>query len=183
MLDIEYHVYIWQVSPQPSCGDTCQVWMWFKEPNRYFWKIENFAYGEINERNFSYLHPCLPLGKVPEASIASKSLVTSSAYFCCGLYLPPAVENGLDNIVDSHTSHDRLQRNLNVTFVFEKSPTWTESLTSFTHSGVIWLAGNLYNDKTLYLYVYRSSPWVVFYLHRLAKPALSLGQGWVIIAT
>ena len=56
-LDIEYHVYIWQVSPQLSCGDTCQIWKWFKESNRYFWKIENFANGEINERSFSNPHP------------------------------------------------------------------------------------------------------------------------------
>ena len=26
---IEYHVYIWQVSPQLSCGGTCQIQMWF----------------------------------------------------------------------------------------------------------------------------------------------------------
>ena len=52
-LAIEYHVYIWQVSPQLSCGDTCQIWMWSKESNRYFCKIENFAYGEISERSFS----------------------------------------------------------------------------------------------------------------------------------
>ena len=56
-LDIEYHVYIWQVSPQLSCGDTCQIWKWFKETNRYFWKIEHFAYGEINERSFSNPYP------------------------------------------------------------------------------------------------------------------------------
>ena len=56
-LYIEYHVYIWQVSPQLSCGDTCQIWKWFKESNRYFWKIENFANGEINERSFSNPHP------------------------------------------------------------------------------------------------------------------------------
>ena len=30
MLAIEYHVHIWQVSPQLSCGDTCQIWMIFK---------------------------------------------------------------------------------------------------------------------------------------------------------
>ena len=30
MLAIEYHVYIWQVSPQLSCVDTCQIWMWLK---------------------------------------------------------------------------------------------------------------------------------------------------------
>ena len=52
-LAIEYHVYFWQVSPQLSCGDTCQKWMWFRESNRYFCKIENFAYGEISERSFS----------------------------------------------------------------------------------------------------------------------------------
>ena len=56
-LAIEYHVYIWQVSPQLSCGDSCQLWMWFWESNRYFCKIENFAYGEISERSFSNSHP------------------------------------------------------------------------------------------------------------------------------
>ena len=60
MLAIEYHVCIWQVSPQLSCGDTCQIWMWLRESNRYFCKIENFAYGEISERSFSNPHPrCL----------------------------------------------------------------------------------------------------------------------------
>ena len=56
-LAIEYHVYIWQVLPQLSCGDTCQIWMWFRESNRYFCKIENCAYGEISERSFSNPHP------------------------------------------------------------------------------------------------------------------------------
>ena len=56
-LDTEYHVCIWQVSPQLSCGDTCQIWMWFKGSNSYFCKIEKFAYGEINERSFSSPHP------------------------------------------------------------------------------------------------------------------------------
>ena len=54
MLIIEYHVRIWQVSPQVSCGDTGQIWMWFKESNGYFHKI--FAYGEINERSLSNPH-------------------------------------------------------------------------------------------------------------------------------
>ena len=53
MLAIELHVHIWQVSPQLSCGDTCQIWMRFKECKRYFCEIENFAYGEIDERSFS----------------------------------------------------------------------------------------------------------------------------------
>ena len=56
MLAIEYHIYIWQVSPQLSCSDACQIWMWFKESNRYFCKIENFAYREINKRSFSNPH-------------------------------------------------------------------------------------------------------------------------------
>ena len=42
-----------------SCGDTCQTWMWFKESNRYFRKINNFAYRKINEWSFSNPHPCL----------------------------------------------------------------------------------------------------------------------------
>ena len=56
-LAVKYRVWIWQVSPQLSCGDTCQIWMWFEESNMYFCKIENFAYGEINERSFSNPHP------------------------------------------------------------------------------------------------------------------------------
>ena len=56
-LDIEYHLYIWQVSPQLICGDTCQIWMWFKEFSRCYCTIENFDYGEINERSFSNPHP------------------------------------------------------------------------------------------------------------------------------
>ena len=57
MLAIEYHIHIWQVSLQLSCGDTCQIWMRFKECNRYFCEIENFAYGEIDERSYSNPHP------------------------------------------------------------------------------------------------------------------------------
>ena len=49
MLVIEYHAHIWQMSPQLRCVDTCQIWMWYKESNRYFGMIENVAYGEINE--------------------------------------------------------------------------------------------------------------------------------------
>ena len=49
MSAIEYHVHIWHVLPQLSCGDTCQIWMWFKECNIYLCKI---AYGEINEWSF-----------------------------------------------------------------------------------------------------------------------------------
>ena len=54
---IDYHIYIWQVSLQLSCSGTCQIWMWFKESRRHFRKMENFAYGEINEWSFSNPHP------------------------------------------------------------------------------------------------------------------------------
>ena len=56
-LTVEYRVNIRQVSPQLSCGDTCQIWMWFKESNMYFCEVKNFAYGPINERSFSNPHP------------------------------------------------------------------------------------------------------------------------------
>ena len=54
-LAIEYHVHIRQVSPHLSCGDTCQIWMWCKESNRYFDRIETFVYGEI--KDLSNPHP------------------------------------------------------------------------------------------------------------------------------
>ena len=57
ILAIEHYIHIWQVLPQLSCSDTCQIWMRFKESNMYFCDIENFAYGEINERGFSNPHP------------------------------------------------------------------------------------------------------------------------------
>ena len=33
-LPVEYHIHIWQVPPQLSCGKTCQIWMWFSKSNR-----------------------------------------------------------------------------------------------------------------------------------------------------
>ena len=57
MLAIEYHVHIWQVLPQLSCGDTYQIWIWLQKCNSYFCYIENFAYGENDERSFSNPRP------------------------------------------------------------------------------------------------------------------------------
>ena len=62
-LAVKHCVTVWQVSPQLSCGDTCQIGMWFDEYNTCFCNIENFAYGEINERRFSNHHPRMALGK------------------------------------------------------------------------------------------------------------------------
>ena len=47
------HLYLMGDPQHLSCGDTCQIWMWFKESNRYFCQIWNFAYGESNEQSFS----------------------------------------------------------------------------------------------------------------------------------
>ena len=45
------HIPIWQVSPQLSCGDTCQIWMWYSKPVFWwFWKFgENNDIEEICE--------------------------------------------------------------------------------------------------------------------------------------
>ena len=67
MIAIEYHVHIWQVLPQLSCGDANQIRMWFKECNRYLRKIENFAYVEINEQNFNNPTPVLYLPNTSKA--------------------------------------------------------------------------------------------------------------------
>ena len=47
------HPYLTDV----SCGDICEIWMWFGESNMYFCKIKNFTNREINERSFSNPHP------------------------------------------------------------------------------------------------------------------------------
>ena len=96
MLAIEYHVHIWQVSPQLSCGDICQIWMRFKECNRYFCQIEYFAYGEIDERNFSNPHPrvgsILPTGLSCTQPTADKThngitLIVDLQYWECSQHV------------------------------------------------------------------------------------------------
>ena len=45
-LPTKYHIHIWQVSPQLSCGYTDQIYMWFNGSNIYFAK-SNIPKGEI----------------------------------------------------------------------------------------------------------------------------------------
>ena len=52
-LPMECHVHIWQISQQLIWGDICQIWMWFKDNNMCFGKIENFPNRELNERSFN----------------------------------------------------------------------------------------------------------------------------------
>ena len=54
-LSPKYHILIWQVSPQLSCGDTCQIWMWLNRSNKYFCKreisvTEKLSYGVLINR-------------------------------------------------------------------------------------------------------------------------------------
>ena len=60
-LAIENHVHIWQVSLQLRCSDTCQIWMWHKESNRYFWQIKYFVYDKVNKLSSSNPQPRSPV--------------------------------------------------------------------------------------------------------------------------
>ena len=48
MLDIEHHVHIWQVSPQLSCGDTCEIWMWCKKKSNVLLHDPKFCLSQMN---------------------------------------------------------------------------------------------------------------------------------------
>ena len=104
-LTVKYGVHIWQVSPQLSCGDTFQIWMWFEESNMYFCEIENFAYGGINKRSFS--NPT-PVPSDPTACVCIRQTNTHDQsvkadrqsrkwLICVGKWLPffPAISNQL----------------------------------------------------------------------------------------
>ena len=51
-ISIEHSLFIWHVSPQLSCGDTCQIWMWFKYLTSHFIRSKS----SLAERNFSKPH-------------------------------------------------------------------------------------------------------------------------------
>ena len=55
-LSVTYQVYIWQVSLQLCCSDTCQIWTGFKGFNTDFHKIRHVTIGEIQEQ-MKLLHP------------------------------------------------------------------------------------------------------------------------------
>ena len=50
----------------------CQIWMWYKESNRYFGRIENLAYGGINERSFRNPHPRFGVNTLPADVLGPK---------------------------------------------------------------------------------------------------------------
>ena len=61
-LPIEYHVHIWQLSPQLSCGDTWQIWMCFQRYKPYFCVNTLFHNGKFSERSFCNPAPGRPYG-------------------------------------------------------------------------------------------------------------------------
>ena len=51
-----YHVQIWQVSLQPCCSDSCQIWMWLNWTNKDINKSSNVPKRGIIERILSNPH-------------------------------------------------------------------------------------------------------------------------------
>ena len=49
-LAIEYHVHIWQVSRQLSCGDTCQIWIGFKNITDTFTRSKILLMEKLTDR-------------------------------------------------------------------------------------------------------------------------------------
>ena len=45
-----HRIHIWQVLPQPSCGNTCQIWMWFNRSNKISGgeRVTRFPFGLLN---------------------------------------------------------------------------------------------------------------------------------------
>ena len=43
LLDYLHHIHIWQVSPQLSCGNTCQIWTWYTIASMYFGDAEKLG--------------------------------------------------------------------------------------------------------------------------------------------
>ena len=79
-LAIEYHIHIWQMSPQLSCINTCQMWRWFKEPNKYFWKIKIFLTEKIMNGALSSPTPAFYV-MVANTHYCALSILLRSFYF------------------------------------------------------------------------------------------------------
>ena len=74
------------MSLQLSCSETCQIWMWFKESNRYLCKIENLAYRKINEQSFSNPHPwSSPMVAWPKFQATLLFFMTPTSHECHGI--------------------------------------------------------------------------------------------------
>ena len=97
---VKIHVIYW-ISHLYLTGVTrvqlCQIWMWFIESNRYFCKIENFAYEEINGQSFSNPHPRPNFGHVvPTYAFAPGNLLQRHAIIVCADYQIYFARNNLN---------------------------------------------------------------------------------------
>ena len=72
--------HICQVSPQLSCSDTSQMWMWSKKINKYLPKIRYYPNEEIDKRNFS---KHLPMSK----SLLLVQLTSRALYVYIYIYI------------------------------------------------------------------------------------------------
>ena len=75
---VSYHFHIWQVLSQLSCGNTCQICMWFNESNKYFRKSRKVPNRELTEQIFSNPHPDLAVS----AHLKILFLPVKSTYGC-----------------------------------------------------------------------------------------------------
>ena len=85
LLLIEYHIHIWQVSQQGSCGDTCQMKIWCQDYDRRFCNIRKFPNGEIKEWWFNNSHPWCRLWAT---HLSTEVIVAISYLRCCGICVP-----------------------------------------------------------------------------------------------
>ena len=94
-LDSWSHFHIWQVSPQLSCGDTCQIWMWCSICNQCFDNNENQENNRTEE--IGLVTPPLILIISPSnnisptrlhvPSILTKGWKLTTALWCDGHYM------------------------------------------------------------------------------------------------
>ena len=64
-IPMEYRIHIWQVSLQPSCSDTCQIWMWSKKSDRYFRKTEISRMAKLTNGAVVTLNPGASFTNMP----------------------------------------------------------------------------------------------------------------------
>ena len=66
LLDSLNHIHIWQMSQQLSCGDTCQIWMWYSMGKKVLWGfyntektryVDGTPTSEVTPVTIQYTHP------------------------------------------------------------------------------------------------------------------------------
>ena len=73
-LAIEYDVYIWQVSPRVSCGDTCQIWLCFKDQKATFARSNTLLTEKLKSEALTQYHGCWCPGSLRRQDISSNDI-------------------------------------------------------------------------------------------------------------